>query len=45
MIRHPTFAIGLLLAVASVFFPPLLLAAFLSLDWIYVKAGQEVPLS
>ena len=45
MIRHPTFAIGLLLALASVFFPPLLLAAFLSLDWIYVRAGQEVPLS
>ena len=45
MIRHPAYAVGLLTAVAAVAFPPLLLVAFFLLDWIYLRAGQQVALS
>jgi Fe-S-cluster-containing dehydrogenase component len=45
MVRHPAFGLGLVLGALAVFVPPLVFASFLSLDWIYVKAGQEVPLS
>ncbi|MHC4955790.1 MAG: 4Fe-4S dicluster domain-containing protein [Planctomycetota bacterium] len=45
MVEHPAFRLGLLFAVAAIFFPPLVVAAFALLDWIYVKAGQEVALS
>ncbi len=45
MVRHPAYALGFVFALAAVLWPPLLLVAFLLFDWIYVKAGQEVPLS
>ena len=45
MVRHPAFAFGFASAVAAVAFPPLVFLAFALLDWVYVKAGQEVPLS
>jgi Fe-S-cluster-containing dehydrogenase component len=45
MVRHPAFGIGLGLAVLAMFFPPAVVGAFIALDWIYVKAGQEVALS
>jgi hypothetical protein len=45
MVRHPAFALGLVAAVAAIAFPPLVFVAFALLDWVYVKAGQEVPLS
>ncbi len=45
MVRHPSFRAGLLLAAASLAWPPLLVAAFALLDWAFVYAGQEVALS
>jgi len=45
MVRHWTFPTGVVFALAAVAFPPLVIVAFALLDWIYVKAGQEVPLS
>jgi protein-S-isoprenylcysteine O-methyltransferase Ste14 len=45
MVRHPVFSIGLLLALASLLWPPLVVVAFGALDWVFVKAGQEVSLS
>jgi hypothetical protein len=45
MVRHPAFAGGFAVALGAVLFPPLLALSFLLFDWIYVKAGQEVPLS
>jgi Fe-S-cluster-containing dehydrogenase component len=45
MIRHPAYATGLLAALGAVLFPPLLLVAFFALDWIYLRAGQQVALS
>jgi len=45
MIRHPAFGIGVLFALGAVAYPPLVVVAFALLDWIYVRAGQEVPLS
>jgi hypothetical protein len=45
MVREPAFAAGVALALVAVALPPAVFAAFLCLDWAYVKAGQEVPLS
>jgi len=45
MIHHPAYWGGVLLAATAVFYPPLVIGAFAFLDWIYVKAGQEVALS
>jgi len=45
MVAHPAFKIGLLVAFLSIVFPPLVVVAFALIDWIYVKAGQEVALS
>ena len=45
MIEHPAFKLGLLCAVLAIVFPPLVVVAFALIDWIYVKAGQEVALS
>jgi protein-S-isoprenylcysteine O-methyltransferase Ste14 len=45
MVRHPAFAGGFAAALGAALFPPLLALSFLLFDWIYVKAGQEVPLS
>ncbi|MHC4134950.1 MAG: 4Fe-4S dicluster domain-containing protein [Planctomycetota bacterium] len=45
MVRQPAYALGLVSALAAIAFPPLVFVAFLALDWSYVKAGQEVPLS
>ncbi|REJ73579.1 MAG: hypothetical protein DWQ30_23850 [Acidobacteria bacterium] len=45
MIRHPAFAAGVALALGALFLAPLVFVAFLCLDWAYVHAGQEVPLS
>jgi hypothetical protein len=45
MVRHPAFAAGAALSIASLFLAPLVFVAFLCLDWVYVHAGQEVPLS
>lgn len=45
MVRHPVFAIGIVLALTSLLWPPLVVAAFGALDWAFVKAGQEVALS
>jgi Fe-S-cluster-containing dehydrogenase component len=45
MVRHPTYALGLALAAGAVLFPPLVVAAFFLLDWIYLRAGQQVALS
>ncbi|MEM8885952.1 MAG: 4Fe-4S dicluster domain-containing protein [Planctomycetota bacterium] len=45
MVRHPAFGLGVVFALAAIFFPPLVVVAFALLDWIYIRAGQEVPLS
>jgi Fe-S-cluster-containing dehydrogenase component len=45
MLRHPAFAAGFAAALGAVLFPPLLALSFLLFDWVYVKMGQEVPLS
>ncbi|MDH3591991.1 MAG: polysulfide reductase NrfD, partial [Planctomycetota bacterium] len=45
MLKHPAFGFGLALAFVAIFFPPAVFLAFICLDWIYIKAGQEVPLS
>ncbi|MHC4548314.1 MAG: 4Fe-4S dicluster domain-containing protein [Planctomycetota bacterium] len=45
MVRDPAFLFGLVAALAAVAVPPLVFLAFILLDWSYVKAGQEVPLS
>ena len=45
MVHHPAYWGGVLLAVTAVFYPPLVVGAFAFLDWVYVKAGQEVALS
>lgn len=45
MVKHPVFGIGMALALVSILFPPAMVLAFACLDWIYIKAGQEVPIS
>ena len=45
MVRHPAFASGFAAALGAALFPPLLAISFLFFDWVYVKMGQEVPLS
>jgi hypothetical protein len=45
MLRHPAFAAGVVAAVAALVFPPAVFVAFACLDWVYIKAGQQVPLS
>jgi hypothetical protein len=45
MVKHRAFGLGLIFALAAIAFPPLVVVAFALLDWIYVRAGQEVPLS
>jgi len=45
MVREPLYGVGVGCAVAAIAFPPLLVPAMACLDWAYVKAGQEVPLS
>ena len=45
MAAHPAFKLGLLFAFLAILFPPLVIIAFALIDWIYVKAGQEVALS
>jgi len=45
MVRHRAFGAGLAVAVVAIAWPPAVLVAFALLDWIYVKAGQEVALS
>jgi Fe-S-cluster-containing dehydrogenase component len=45
MVRHPAFAGGFAAALGAAVFPPLLALSFLLFDWVYVKMGQEVPLS
>ena len=45
MLKHPAFAMGMLAALVGLVFPPALVAAFACFDWVYVKFGQEVPLS
>jgi len=45
MVRHPAFALGGVAAALAIAFPPLVFLSFALLDWIYVKAGQEVPIS
>jgi hypothetical protein len=39
------YVFGMIAAVGAVLFPPLLLVAFFLLDWIYLRAGQQVALS
>jgi Fe-S-cluster-containing dehydrogenase component len=45
MLRQPAYAFGFVAAFAAIAFPPLVFVAFVALDWSYVRAGQEVPLS
>jgi Fe-S-cluster-containing dehydrogenase component len=45
MVRDPDFIAGLLCSIAAVFFPPLVVVAFVLLDAAYIRAGQGVPLS
>ena len=45
MLRHPAFAAGAALTLVGLVVPVALFAAFFLLDWVYIKAGQEVPLS
>ncbi len=45
MVQYTAYWAGVLLAVLAVGYPPLALASFAFLDYVYIKAGQEVPLS
>lgn len=45
MVRHPAFGFGLLTALIALAVPPMVFLSFVLLDWVYVKAGQEVQLS
>ena len=45
MVRKTSFRAGLVVALAAIGYPPLVLVAFVLLDWAFVEAGQEVPLS
>jgi hypothetical protein len=45
MLKHPAFGIGMVFALLAIVFPPAVVVAFALLDWIYIRAGQEVALS
>ncbi|MGH9381319.1 MAG: 4Fe-4S dicluster domain-containing protein [Thermoanaerobaculia bacterium] len=45
MVRRPSFVGGLAAAGAAILWPPLVFLAMALLDWAYIRAGQEVPLS
>jgi formate-dependent nitrite reductase membrane component NrfD len=45
MVRDPDFIAGLLCSIAAIFFPPLVVVAFVLIDAAYIRAGHEVPLS
>lgn len=45
MLRHPAWGLGVAISVGAFFLPPLLVAGFFLLDWVYVRSGQRVPLS
>ena len=45
MMKHPAFSVGIIFSLVAIAWPPAVVLAFALLDWIYVRAGQEVALS